>query len=60
MSNVQWLLKRKNYDGGESVVTRYSLEEDAQNDADFFNDMYHSSQYYVEAFDPAKAAMFFE
>lgn len=59
MSNVQWVLKRKNHDGGESIITRYSLEADAQDDADFFNDMYQSSQYYVEPFDSVNAAEFF-
>ena len=54
-----WLLKRRHYSGADSVVARYSHQEQAQEDADTMNAAYQSSNYYVEPCDPAKAAGFF-
>lgn len=58
MSRKVYLLKRRRYDGTETVVTRYWDREEAQDDADVLNTAYQSGQYYVEPYDPAKAAGF--
>lgn len=58
MSRKVYLLKRRRYDGTETVVTRYWSREEAQDDADVLNKAYQSGQYYVELYDPAKASGF--
>lgn len=58
MNDAKWVLKRRRYDGSETVVTQYWEREDAQDDADILNRAYQSDRYYVEPFDPAKAAGF--
>lgn len=55
---TSWVLKRRRYDGSETVITRYSIHSDAQNDADMLNAGYQSAQYYVEPFDSVKRASF--
>lgn len=52
------MLKRRRYDGSETVVTRYSIEQDAHDDADMLNAGYQSTQYYVEPFNPVKRETF--
>lgn len=58
MSQPQWVLKRRRYDGSDTVITRYSIKADAQDDADLMNQAYQSDRYYVEPYDPVKAANF--
>ena len=53
-----WLLKRRHYSGADSVISRYSNLEEAQEDADTMNTAYQANNYYVEPYDPAKAAGF--
>lgn len=60
MSNVQWVLKRIRYDGSDTVISRYSVKADADDDADLMNNAYQSKQYYVEELDPKKLDQFSE
>lgn len=58
MSNGTWLLKRKRYDGSDTVITRYSIKAEAEADRDMLNKGYQSEQYYVEPYDKEKAKGF--
>lgn len=58
MSNSNWLLKRRRYDGSDTVITRYSIKAEAEADRDMLNKGYQSEQYYVESYDPEKAKGF--
>jgi hypothetical protein len=50
-----WLVKVKRYDDSESIVARYEYWDDAQSRASKLNRDSQSKQYYVEAYDEAKA-----
>ena len=53
-SEDKWLVKRRHYSGGETVVSFNMTEEDAKRDADMFNKMYQTYNYYAEKFDLQK------
>ena len=50
MSSLRWLVKNHN-----SVVSMHRYEGEAIKAAMFYNDEYHTDEYYVEKFDKKKA-----
>lgn len=53
-----WLLKRRHYDGGESVLQRFDDRDKAENEALAYNLIEQTGAYYVEAYDPKRAERF--
>ena len=51
---MSWLVKRRHYDGGESVVGSADSKTEAAWMADERNTAHQSATYYVEEYDPAK------
>ena len=51
---MSWLVKRKHYGGGESVIARFSTLHQAQESAADKNLNYQTDNYYAEEYDTAK------
>jgi hypothetical protein len=51
---MSWLIKRRHYGGGESVVGRAESQATAEARADELNAPYQSNAYYAEEYDRAK------
>lgn len=53
-SEDRWLVKRRHYAGGESVIIFNMTEEKAGRAAALFNEAYQTDNYYAEKFDLQK------
>lgn len=56
---MSWIVKRKHYGGGESVVAHKCTKEEAQARADEYNLQYQTDNYIVEEYSSAKAGIGF-
>ena len=48
MASTDWYVKRRHYDGGESVLSIHDSESEANRIARRFNDAYQSDTFYAE------------
>lgn len=51
-----WVVKRRQYTGGESIVAIKTSKEEAQARADEYNLQYQTDNYFIEEYSTEKAA----